>query len=77
MVPLKRLHYPMPDSIRASLAARGLMNAYQAQPAYQRNDDIGWIKRAKREATRQKRLDQMLDKLERGGVYNNMKWQPK
>lgn len=72
-----RPRYPMPDYIRSSLVARGLMNAYQARPPYQRNDYIGWITRAKREATRQKRLNQMLEELERGGVYMNMKWRPK
>ena len=30
--------------------------------------------RAQQEATKQKRLNQMLDELERGGVYMNMKW---
>ena len=33
-----------------------------------------FINNAKREATRQKRLDQMLDELERGGVYMRMAW---
>jgi len=49
------------------------MDAYHARPAYQRNDYIGWVTRAKREAMKQKRLNQMLDELERGGVYMNMK----
>ncbi|MBZ9748039.1 YdeI/OmpD-associated family protein [Mesorhizobium sp. CO1-1-7] len=35
---------------------------------------MGWIGRAKRPDTRRKRLDQMLDELERGGVYMNMVW---
>ena len=42
--------------------------------SYQQNDYIGWINRAQQEATKQKRLNQMLDELERGGVYMNMKW---
>jgi uncharacterized protein YdeI (YjbR/CyaY-like superfamily) len=67
----------MPDSIREALASRGLMEAYLARPDYQRNDYIGWITRAKRESTRQKRLDQMLDELEHGGAYMRMKWRPK
>jgi hypothetical protein len=33
--------------------------------------------RAKLETTRQKRLNQMLDELEKGGVYMKMKWKPK
>ncbi|MBI5943917.1 MAG: YdeI/OmpD-associated family protein [Chloroflexi bacterium] len=67
----------MPDYFRDALNARGLMNAYLARPPYQQNDYIGWIVRAKLEATKQKRLDQMLDELERGGVYMKMKWKGK
>jgi uncharacterized protein YdeI (YjbR/CyaY-like superfamily) len=66
----------MPDFIREALRRRGLMDAYLARPAYQRNDYVGWIRRAKQDATRQKRLKQMLDELERGGVYMKMKWKP-
>ncbi len=57
-----------------ALVARGLMDRYAARPAYQRNDYLSWINSAKQEATRRKRLDQMLDELERGGVYMRMKW---
>lgn len=74
---MKRPRYPMPDFIRAALNARGLMVAYLARPPYQCNDYIGWITRAKLEVTKQKRLSQMLDELERGGVYMKMKWKPK
>ena len=69
-----RPRYPMPDFFRDAINARGLMNAYLARPDYQRNDYIGWINRAKLESTKQKRLNQMLDELERGGVYMKMKW---
>ena len=64
----------MPDFFRDAINARGLMNAYLARPDYQRNDYIGWVNRAKLESTKQKRLNQMLDELERGGVYMRMKW---
>jgi uncharacterized protein YdeI (YjbR/CyaY-like superfamily) len=74
MSPLKRPRYEMPGFIREAINRRGLMGAYLARPAYQQNDYIGWITRAKREATRQKRLNQLLDELERGGVYMKMKW---
>jgi hypothetical protein len=40
------------------------------------NDYIGWITRAKREATVKKRLKQMLDELEQGDVYMKMAWEP-
>ncbi len=66
----------MPDFMRDALNGRGLMDAYLARPPYQRNDYIGWIQRARLAATRQKRLNQMLDELERGGVYMKMKWKP-
>ncbi|MFZ5820774.1 MAG: YdeI/OmpD-associated family protein [Chloroflexota bacterium] len=69
-----RPHYPMPDFFRAALEARNLMEAYRSRPPYQQNDYIGWIMRAKLEATRQRRLEQMLDELEKGGVYMKMKW---
>ena len=72
-----RPRYPMPDFIRDALNTRGLMDAYDEHPPYQRNDYIGWITRAKQAPTRQKRLDQMLDELEKGGVYMRMKWNPK
>ncbi len=64
----------MPDDVRAELEKRGLMAAYEARPPYQRNDYLGWIARARRPETRQKRLDQMLDELERGGAYMRMRW---
>ena len=72
-----RPRYEMPAFFREALNARGLMNAYRARPSYQQNDYIGWIMRAKLDATRQRRLNQMLDELEQGGVYMKMKWKPK
>lgn len=71
---LKRARHPMPDEVAAALRERGLEEAYAARPPYQRNDYLGWIAGAAREETRRKRLAQMLDELERGGVYMNMKW---
>jgi uncharacterized protein YdeI (YjbR/CyaY-like superfamily) len=69
---LKRPRYQMPDYIRDSLEENGLMDAYKERPAYQQNDYIGWIERAKRQETKEKRLRQMLGELELGGVYMNM-----
>lgn len=74
MTGLKRALNPMPDDIRTALTERGLTVAYDGRPDYQKNDYLGWIARAKRPDTRQKRLDQMLDELQRGGVYMNMVW---
>jgi len=70
---LKRRRYPMPDDIKQALEARDLWQAYRERPAYQQNDYIGWVERAKRPETKEKRLRQMLDELETGGVYMKMK----
>ena len=72
-----RARYPMPEYMRETLESRGLLQAYQSRPPYQRNDYIGWITRAKRPETQEKRLNQMLKELEKGDVYMNMAWQPK
>jgi len=64
----------MPEYIREALNERKLMDAYREQPDYQQNDYIGWITRAKREETKQKRLSQMLDELEGGKLYMNLSW---
>jgi uncharacterized protein YdeI (YjbR/CyaY-like superfamily) len=62
----------MPDDVKEALLQHGLIDRYDERPAYQRNDYLSWIARAKRESTRQKRLRQMLDELAAGGVYMNM-----
>lgn len=69
---LQRPRHPMPDFVRDALLERDLLSAYQSRPAYQQNDYIGWITRARQPATREKRLQQMLNELARGGVYMNM-----
>lgn len=71
-----RPRHPMPVFFRDAIHERGLMNAYRSRPPYQQNDYIGWIMRAKRDETKQKRLKQMLDELEGGELYMNMKWRP-
>lgn len=64
----------MPDFVRLALEERGLREAYDARPPYQRNDYLLWINKAKQEETKHKRLAQMLEELEGGGVYMRMKW---
>ena len=71
---MTRQIYNMPPDIEAALTARGLVEAYRARPGYQQNDYVGWITRAVRPATRQKRLAQMLDELQAGGAYMKMRW---
>ena len=69
---LQRPRQPMPAFVRTALEAHGLLADFEARPAYQQNDYLAWITRAKRAATREKRLRQMLDELAQGGVYMKM-----
>ena len=71
---LKRPRHPMPSNDRQALERHGLEAAYRARPPYQQNDYIGWITRAKRPETREKRLSQMLDELARGDRYMKMRY---
>jgi len=71
---LRRARQPMDDAVRTALEKRELMDDYRARPPYQQNDYLGWINRAKREETRMKRLQQMLEELERGDRYMKMAW---
>jgi uncharacterized protein YdeI (YjbR/CyaY-like superfamily) len=66
----------MLDDVREELEEQGLMAAYEERPFYQRNDYLAWIGRAKRLETREKRLQQMLEELDRGGVYMGMDHPP-
>lgn len=73
---LTRPIHAMPAYIEEALDERGLWEAYRSRPAYQQNDYVGWITRAKTEPTRLKRLNQMLDELEAGEAYMKMAWKP-
>ena len=63
----------MPEYVKDALQKRRLMQDYKARPAYQQNDYISWIDQAKKQETKEKRLQQMLDELEAGGIYMKMK----
>ena len=67
-----RPRHPLPEFVRRALDDHGLMEAYRLRPAYQQNDYLGWISRAKREDTRLRRLTQMLDELKVGDRYMKM-----
>ncbi len=69
---LKRPRHSMPGFVKEALIGKNLMEAYKKRPAYQQNDYLGWIHEAKLKTTKMKRLYQMLDELEKGGVYMNM-----
>jgi uncharacterized protein YdeI (YjbR/CyaY-like superfamily) len=72
-----RPRYPMPAFVSAALKENALFDAYRARPPYQQNDYIGWITRAKKDETKERRLQQMLDELKRGDVYMRMAYRGK
>ncbi len=74
---LTRPIHPIPDFVRDALVRRELMEAYHMRPPYQQNDYIGWISRAKRRETQEKRLAQMLDELAAGDSYMGMEYHAK
>lgn len=69
---LTRPRQPMSSFVRQALTSAGLMADYRARPAYQQNDYLLWINGARRQETKDKRLQQMLDELRIGGVYMKM-----
>jgi len=73
----RRPRYPMPTFVRTALKENELLDAYRARPSYQQNDYIGWISRAKKDETKERRLQQMLDELTRGDVYMKMAYRGK
>jgi len=74
---LKREIYPIPQDVADTLNSENLMEAYRSRPAYQQNDYIGWILRAKKAETRNKRIAQMIFKLRDGTLYMGMKHRKK
>ena len=66
----------MPDDVRKALESGKLRAAYDERPAYQRNDYLAWIAGGKRPETRQRRLEQMLEELTKGGMYMGMRHYP-
>ena len=73
---MKRQRYDMPQYIEEQLLSHGVMEDYLQRPSYQRNDYIGWIERAKRKETKNKRIKQMLEELKKGGVYMKINHPP-
>ena len=58
---LQRELQPMSEFINKALSDNGVMDDYLARPAYQQNDYLSWINRAKQEATKTKRLASTTD----------------
>jgi len=67
----------MPQFVLDALEERGLVAAYKSRPPYQQNDYLGWINRAKRAETKERRLHQMLDELKHGDVYMKLPYKPR
>lgn len=72
-----RLDEPVPAHIQQLLTAKQLTAVFEARPKYQRNDYLRWIRQAKREETREKRLQQMIAELTVGNLYMKMEWHTK
>lgn len=66
----------MADDVLQVLLHERLMAMYEERSRRQQNDYLGWISRAKRQATLQKRIDQLLDELDRGDVYMKVDHSP-
>ena len=71
-----RPRHPMPAEIAERLESAGVRADYDARPAYQRNDYLGWIAQAKQPETGEKRIAIMIDELERGVIYMGMTHKP-
>lgn len=71
---VRRPRQPMPPEVAIALKRSALEDAFEERPPYQRNDYLGWISRAKRDDTRNRRIDQMLAELRAGDVYMKMPW---
>lgn len=74
---LKRALQRVPKEVKQLILREGLWDAYHSRPPYQRNDYIGWINRAKRNETKNKRTQQMLTELRQGDRYMKMIWRPR
>jgi len=74
---LKRKINPMPADIEERLNKENLMDAYKRRPPYQQNDYLGWILKARRPETREKRIAQMIEELGNGDKYMGMRYNAK
>jgi hypothetical protein len=66
----------MPGNVRTALAKKNLLDAFRARPDYQRNGYLKWIASAAGPGAKQQRLDQMLDELQQGGLFQGEPWTP-
>jgi Bacteriocin-protection, YdeI or OmpD-Associated len=66
----------MPGNVRSALAKADLTDAFRARPDYQQNGYLKWIAGAAGPTAKQQRLDQMVDELKKGGLYQGEPWTP-
>lgn len=66
----------MPGNVKGALAKRKLLEKFQERPQYQQDDYLKWIALAAGPTQKQQRLDQMLDEIEKGGVFKGEPWTP-
>ena len=66
----------MPGNVSGALGKKNLMDAFRARPDYQQDGYLKWIATAAGPAAKQRRLDQMLDELEKGGLFKGESWTP-
>jgi len=71
---LTRKIHPLPSFIDEILRQNNVVTEYKSRPAYQKNDYIGWIMRAKREETQLARIEQMIMELKAGNKYMKMNY---
>lgn len=74
---LKRELNPIQDFIRERLVRENVLDKYNERPAYQRSQYIDWITSAKRETTKENRLNQMIDELKAGDSFKGEKYNAK
>lgn len=66
----------MQGFVRAAMTSRNLTEAFRARPKYQQDEYLTWINSAKLNDQKRARLTQMLDELEKGGVFKGEPWTP-
>jgi uncharacterized protein YdeI (YjbR/CyaY-like superfamily) len=66
---LRRKPNELPEHVKQALEQAALRADFDARPAYQRDEYLAWLTRAKQPEVRAKRLALMLAELEAGGVF--------
>ncbi len=58
---IMRERHAMPDDVLATLKSENVLADFEARPAYQQNDYVGWITRAARDETRHSGVWRQVD----------------